>query len=129
MAEPAPLGELLRPLGRPVVDSGRRRARALNPLTGRDGKLLRLLGRGEFLVRGFRNADVREGLFGAAADPDRRRREAARVTRLLGLLRAQGLIVKVTGTHRYHRSASGRRIVTALAAAHASAVERLTAAA
>jgi hypothetical protein len=37
--------------------------------------------------------------------------------------------VKVTGAHRYHLSAAGRRIVTALAAAHASDITRLTAAA
>jgi hypothetical protein len=129
VAEPAPLGERLKPLGRPVVAGGRRRARALNPLTGRDGDLLRLPGRGAFLVRGFRNADLREALFGATADPVRPRREAARVTRRLGPLRAHGPVVKVTGAHRYHLSAAGRRIVTALAAAHASDITRLTAAA
>ncbi len=125
VAEPRPLGELLRPLGRPVVRDGRRVARALNPLTGRDGELLRTLGQGEFLVKGFRNADVRTALFGATGDADRRRREAARVTRLLAMVRAHGLIVKVTGAHRYHLSASGKRIVTALMAAHASDVTRL----
>jgi len=129
VAEPRPLGELLRPLGRPVIRDGRRVARPLNPLTGKDGELLRALGRGEFLVQGFRNTDVREALYGTTADPDRRRREAARVTRQLALLRAHGLIVRVTGTYRYHLSAAGRRIVTALLAAHAADVSRLTGAA
>ena len=91
--------------------------------------MLRLLGRGEFLVRGFRGADPRAGRFGQAPDPVRPRREAARVTRRLGPLRAHGPIVKVTGADRYHLSAAGRRIVTALAAAHASDITRLTAAA
>jgi hypothetical protein len=127
VAEPQPLGELLRPLGRPVLRDGRRRARALNPLTGADGELLRALGRGEFLLTGFRNADLRVALYGEAAEPDRRRREAARVTRLLALLRAHGLIVKVARTHRYHLSAAGRRIVTGLLAAHVSDVTRLDA--
>jgi hypothetical protein len=129
VAEPQPLGELLRPLGRPVIEDGRRRARALNPLTGADGELLRAVGRGEFLLQGFRNADLRAALYGQTTDPDRRRREAAKVTRLLALLRAHGLIVKVTGTHRYHLSAAGRRVVTALVAAHTSDVTRLDAAA
>jgi hypothetical protein len=126
VAEPRPLGELLKPLGQPVIEDGRRRARALNPLTGKDGELLRALGRGEFLLKGFRNADLRVALYGEAND-DRRRREAARVTRQLALLRAHGLIVKVTGTHRYHLSAAGRRVVTCLLTAHASDVSRLDA--
>ena len=127
VAEPQPLGELLKPLGRPVIAGGRRKARALNPLTGQDGELLRALARGEFLLKGFRNADLRVALYGEAADADQRRREAARVTRQLALLRAHGLIVKVTGTHRYHLSAAGRRVVTALLAANASDVGRLDA--
>lgn len=129
VAEAQSLGDLLRPLGQPVVRDGRRRARALNPLTGRDGELLRALARGEFLLKGFRNADVRVALYQDAADPDERRRDAARVTRQFALLRAHGLIVKVTGTHRYHLSAAGRRIVTCLLAAHASDVTRLDASA
>ena len=106
---------------------GQRKARALNPLTGKDGELLRALARGEFLLQGFRNADLRVALYGAATDVDQRRRAAARVTRQLALLRAHGLIVKVTGTHRYHLSAGGRRIVACLLAAHAADVARLDA--
>jgi hypothetical protein len=125
VAAPQTLGELLAPLGRPVLEGGRRRARALNPLTGADGDLLRVLARGEFLLKGFRNADVRGALYGAGADEGERRRQAAAVSRRLGLLRAHGLIVRVPKSHRYHLSASGRRVVTALLAAQASAVSRL----
>jgi hypothetical protein len=78
-------------------------------------------------VRGFRNRDVRAALYGATADPAERRRQSAAVTRRLALLRAHGLLVRVTGSHRYHLSAAGRRVVAALAAAHASDVNRLTA--
>ena len=127
VAETQPLGELLKPLGQPVIDAGRRQARALNPLTGKDGELLRTLARGEFLLKGFRNADLRVALYGEAADAVQRRRDAARVTRQLALLRAHGLIVRVKGTHRYHLSAAGRRVVTCLLTAHASDVSRLAA--
>jgi hypothetical protein len=41
------------------------------------------------------------------------------------LLRAHGRIVQVAKTHRCHLGASGRRIVAALPAAHASDVNRL----
>jgi hypothetical protein len=129
VAEPTALGALLEPLGRPVVVKGRRRARPLNPLAGSDGALLRALADGNYLVNGFRNRDVRAALFGVCRDEQERRRQAAKVTRLLGLLRAHGLIVKVQKTHRYQLSALGRRVGTALAAAHATSVSRLTEAA
>jgi hypothetical protein len=129
VAEPTELGALLEPLGRPVEAAGRRRARALNPLTGADGPLLRALARGEYLVQGFRNRDLRVALFGATAETAEtaeRRRQAQRVTRLLALLRAHGLILKVQKTHRYQLTAQGRRVCTALSVAHGTSVERLT---
>jgi hypothetical protein len=46
VADKQALGELLEPLGQPVLAAGRRRARPLNPLTGKDGTLLRLLSQG-----------------------------------------------------------------------------------
>lgn len=129
VAEPTTLGQLLEPLGRPVLKDGRRLARALNPLAGADGELIRALAQGDFLINGFRNRDLRSTLNGPCTDPDQRRRQAAAITRRLALLRAHGLIVKVHKTHRYHLSASGKRIAAALLAAHAANTARLTAAA
>jgi hypothetical protein len=127
VAEPQPLGELLKPLGQPVIEDGRRRARALNPLTGKDGTLLRLLGKGEFLLTGFRNADLRQAQYGQAGHDDERRRQAAAVSRQLALLRAHGLILRLPKTHRYQLTAIGRRIVTALLAAYTTNINRLLA--
>jgi len=124
VAEPTALGELLEPLGRPVVKEGQRLARALNPLTGADGTLLRVLASGDYLLNGFRNRDVRAGLFGDGVK-DEARRQASQVTRWLRLLRAHGLIVKVQKTHRYQLSAYGRRVTAALLAAHAANVDPL----
>lgn len=129
VADTRTLGELLKPLGQPVIADGQRQARALNPLTGKDGTLLRALARGEFLLQGFRNRDLRVALYGEPKNADERRRQAAVVTRQLALLRAHEVIVKVPTTHRYQLSASGRRIVAALLAAHASDVTRLAASA
>ena len=121
------LGKLLEPLCRPVMQQGQRRARALNPLGGADGELLRAIAAGDFLVQGFRNRDLRRVLYPAAADDGERRRQAARVTRQLALLRAHGLIVKVAHSHRYQLSAQGRRVVTALTTAQSSDVTKLAA--
>jgi hypothetical protein len=126
VAESTPLGKLLEPLGQPVCRDGRRIARALNPLTGADGTLLRTLANGEFLVHGFRNRDVRVAMHGEASDVQQRRKQAGAITRLFALLRAHCLIVKVTKSHRYHLSAQGKRIVTALLAANNANVNRLT---
>lgn len=126
VAASTPLGKLLEPLGRPVFQGDRRVARALNPLTGADGDLLRAMAQGEFLLHGFRNRDLRLALHGACGDAEQRRKQAAGVTRLLALVRAHGLIVKVQKSHRYHLSAEGKRIVTALLAAHAADATRLT---
>jgi hypothetical protein len=130
VAEPATLGELLKPLGQPVCHEGKRLARALNPLTGHDGKLLRLIAQGKFHITGFRNVDLRKEYFGPSqeADAKEQKRQSAAMTRLLALLRAHGLIVKVQKSHRYQLSAQGRRITTALLAAHQCNLQQLAAA-
>jgi hypothetical protein len=125
VAQTTSLGELLKPLGQAIVDQGRRKARALNPLTGADGTLLRALAQGQFVLQGFRNRDVRLALYGQPPNDNERRRQAAKITRQLALLRAHGLIVKVPTTHRYQLSVAGRRILTALLAAHACDVNNL----
>lgn len=129
VAETTPLGKLLEPLSKPVQDAAGRRQRALNPTAGADGELLRCLARGEFLINGFRNRDLRKLLCPATTDERVQRQQAAAMTRKLALLRAHGVIVKVQKTHRYRLSAEGQRVTTALLAAYEADVSRLTGAA
>jgi hypothetical protein len=129
VAEPDTLGDLLKPLGQPVVKDGRRLARALNPLTGADGDLLRVLAQGDYLINGFRNRAVRASLLGPCEDAKECRRQSAQITRRLALLRAHGLILRVQHTHRYQLTAQGRRVVTALLSAHTANTQRLATAA
>lgn len=79
VAETTPLGELLEPLSRPVVPASGRRTRALQVWGQKDGKLLRAVACGDFLVQGFRNRDVREALYGKSADAATQRRQSAAV--------------------------------------------------
>jgi hypothetical protein len=123
-----PLSRAAGKLCRAVVVEGRR-YRALNPLGADDARLLEAVGRGEWLVSGFRNRDIRRALYGEAADGATRRRQAARVTRLLGLLRAHGLIKKVPRTHRYLLTVEGTSIIPALLAAYNATLQQLTSAA
>jgi hypothetical protein len=120
------LGELTASLCQPVRRD-RRRARPLNPHAPDDAKLLDAISRGEFTINGFRNRDLRALLFADDnASAQDQRRHAAAVSRKLALLRAHGLIRKVTGTHRYHLSTQGRIIVTALITARNTSAEALT---
>ncbi len=83
--------------------------------------------RGEHLLNGFRNRDLRALLFpaAAAASAEEAKRQSGRVTRLIRLLRAHGVIAKVGKTHRYQVTAEGRRQVIALLAARQAGVEQL----
>jgi hypothetical protein len=111
------LKELAGPLCRAVQFKGRSE-RALNPLGEQDAAMLEAVCRGEFLINGFRNRDLRQRLYAEpSADPAELRRRSAAVTRRLRLLRAHGLIQKVPKTHRYMLSDQGRVAVTALVAA------------
>jgi hypothetical protein len=51
---------------------------------------------------------------------------SAWVSRKLGLLRAHGLITKITGTHRYQLTAAGRKAITTILTALRSTVRQLT---
>ncbi len=78
------------------------------------------------MVEGLRNRDLRGLLYPRKGTPEEERRRCGRVTRLLALLRAHGLIRKVSGTHRYQVCERGRRLLTALLAAGNANVDQLT---
>lgn len=91
-----------------------RRVRALRPWS-RDRALLQTINRGEFALAGFRNADLASALFPChSSDSPAKRRASARVSRLLRILRDHGLIRKVPRERRYHLTAKGRKIATAI---------------
>lgn len=84
--------------------------------------------RGEHLVTGFRNRDLRIALYGQTESSEERRREAARISRKLAMLRAHGLIKKIPRTHRYVLTNDGGTAIAAILAARQSPLSRLTAA-
>lgn len=121
--EPKPLAELTKDLGRRRKWNGRS-IRALNPLAPDDVALLEAIGRGEDAINGFRNRDIRQRIYGDAPVAERRA-QAAKVTRLIGLLRGHGLISKVAKTHRYQMTEHGRQTVAALLSARRASTEQL----
>jgi hypothetical protein len=122
----ATLAEEAATVCQPLRRAGRRH-RALNPLGESDAQLLAIINRGEFALNGLRNRDVRAHLYEASDDPKVLRRQTAAVGRRLTLLRAHGLISKVSKTHRYTVTEKGRRIITALLTARQASTEKLTA--
>jgi len=121
-----PLAQEAATVCQPVRREGRRH-RALNPFGQADAQLLAIINRGEFALNGFRNRDVRAKLYEATDDSKLLRHQTAAIGRRLLLLRAHGLIKKVSRTHRYVVTAKGRRIITALLAARQASTEQLTA--
>jgi hypothetical protein len=102
-----------------------RRVRALRPWAD-DHDLLRAINHGDFLINGFRNRDLQRLLYAQPTEshPERLRRSAA-VSRKLRLLRAHGLIGKVSGTHRYHVTDAGRAILVAILTTAYTTVQQL----
>lgn len=124
-ADTEPLGNLVEDLCAPVQWRGRR-ARGLNPMAAADVKLLEIVSRGDFLINGFRNRDVREALHGTAPTPiPERRRQSAAVTRQLRLLQAHDLIRKQEKSHRYQLTDKGQRVITAVLAARRADATKL----
>jgi hypothetical protein len=122
-AEPT-LGETAARVCRRTAWKGRP-ARALNPLAAEDARLLGAVSRGEFAIQGFRNRDLRGLLFGETASVVATRSQMAKITRLIRLLRAHGLVQKVSKTHRYTLSNQGRDTITALLAARQANTRKL----
>jgi hypothetical protein len=120
-----PLFEWVSAVCKPVVHDGRR-ARALNPWSPQDSGLLQAVNRGEFKINGFRNRDLRTLLFRTKADAQLHKRRSGLVTRKLALLRAHGLIKKLSGTHRYVLTDKGSTTITAFLAARQANINQLT---
>ncbi len=110
---PSPAAKLLDAVSRPVTRA-RRPYRALRPVSHQEAVVFQVVLSGQFLLKGFTNRDLRERLGERLpADEQLRRRQSARVTRLLRLLRAHRLIRKVSGTRYYRVTVIGQRTMTA----------------
>jgi len=103
------VGEICQP-----VQYNKRRVRALNPSASKDLDLLRFLTQGQWAIEGFRNRNLATWLKPKAKQlpAPERRKLTARVSRLLFILRAHGLIRKVSNTHRYIVTRKGHRVAS-----------------
>lgn len=118
------LAQTMAPVCRRTTLQGRS-VRALNPLSAEDACLLEAVSRGEYSIHGFRNRDLREQLF-AATTSLTAHQQTTRVTRLIRMLRAHGLVRKVPHTHRYMVTRHGQTAAAALLAARAANTRKLS---
>jgi len=112
VGDPTPSHRLLDSVSQRVTRHGRP-YRPLQPISPHEAPLFKTILHGEFALQGFQNRDLRRALHpDAAADPVQRRHVGARVTRWLRLLRAHGLIKKVTRTRYYRITDKGHHVMT-----------------
>ena len=109
----APAYRQVEELTEPVVASGRSHA-GFNPASGADVKLFSAVLDGNHLVRGFRNADIREALYESIDEAGERRLRSHAVGRMLKRLHVRGLIVKVPHSRRWLVSRKGHQVLGAV---------------
>jgi hypothetical protein len=95
------------------VRKNKRSHRGFNPLSRQDLDLFTAVMRGEHALHGFRNRDIRLQLFPASATPKQKVRQSARVSRLLRLLHAHGIIAKIPRSHRWRVTTRGHKLLGA----------------
>jgi hypothetical protein len=96
--EGRPAAAILDRVAQPVFQ-GKQRFRALQPVAPQEARALQIFLRGDGLLHGFRNRDLRSLLF--PDDPPEIPGQSGRITRLLRLLRAHHIVHKLPGTSRY----------------------------
>jgi hypothetical protein len=113
VVEPAaPAQAPLHRLAEPCRVRGRRFA-GFNPARREDLALFRAVLDGDHLLRGLRNADIRQRLYSAQpTSTAERRRQSAAVSRQLKRLHVRGLIVKVPHSRCWHLSSLGRQLLS-----------------
>jgi hypothetical protein len=108
--DPAPAYPELRQLTEPKVVASRSYA-GFNPARREDVRLFKAVLDGDHIARGFRNADIREPLFGILQKGDHKRRSSAAVGRLLKRLHVRHLVAKIPRTQRWRVTKLGRQLL------------------
>jgi hypothetical protein len=113
VGEPVCVHKLFDPVAKQTLRNGRP-FRPLHPIAPNDSAVLEAISRGNFLLHGFRNKDLRQVLFpGSDSRPITKRQAQSRVSRILSLLRAHGLVFKITKTNRYRLTHRGLSLTSA----------------
>jgi len=116
VGESSPTRHLTDPVSRRITRDGRP-YRALRPIDPEEARVFSVLLDAKFLIQGFRNRDLRRRLKpGTERDPLARKQVSGQISRYLRLLRAHGLIRKVSKTSYYRVTNLGQHLMTTVLA-------------
>ncbi len=115
--DPAPARKEIHALARSIRRHDRP-YRGFNPADPNDVRFFAAVMRGEHLIRGFVNRDIRRQLFPATRDSHTQRRRSAHITRLLKRLHVHGLIAKIPHTRRWRVTRKGQILMTTILILH-----------
>ena len=115
--DPAPAHKQIHALAQPVRHRDRS-YRGFNPACRDDVRLFAAVMRGEHLLKGFANRDVRRHLCLTTRNKAESRRQAARVSRLLKRLHVHGLIAKIQRSRRWRVTHKGHTLITMVLMLH-----------
>jgi hypothetical protein len=110
VGEPTPSYKLLDQVSKPVIQ-GQQKLRALRPVSPEDSRLFQVLLNGKFALQGIRNKDIRQQLWPTPQEHKQERKNAARVTRSLTLLKSHNLIYRVPKTNYYRTTKLGDEVM------------------
>lgn len=110
--DPSPAYQQVETLTQPCVVKKRSYA-GFNPARRDDVRLFQAVLQGDYLLHGFRNANIRVRLYGEVTCPRERRRQSGMVGRLIKRLHARGLLAKVPHTRRWLVTQHGHQILGA----------------
>ena len=102
----------LQRVAKPVRVNGRSH-RGFNPVSPEDLHLFRCILRGEHLINGFRNRDIRQRLLARPRTRRDRHRQSARISRILKRLHVHGLVSKIPRSRRWRITAYGHATLSA----------------
>lgn len=91
-----------------------RRYAGFNPAKREHAQLFAAVLRGEHLLHGFHNADIRRILCGESRDPALRRRQSHAIGRQLKRLHVRGLLARIPRTRRWKVTNLGRSLLSQL---------------
>lgn len=115
--DPSPAYEQVSELTEPKVHKGRS-YKGFNPASQKDIQLFEAVMSGDHLIQGFRNADIRNLLWGKCRDKNQRRCQANAVTRLLKRLHVRGLIAKIPRSRRWRTTPRGQKLLGTIIQLH-----------
>jgi hypothetical protein len=117
VGDPAPAYRHVAHLTESRVSRGRSYA-GFNPARRDDVRLFQAVLAGEHHLRGFRNADIRQFLWGEAHDARQQQRQAQRVTRLIQRLHVRRLVAKIPRSRRWRITAVGQQLLGSIVRLH-----------